>query len=69
MRYRVYGEVTISCYTVVEADTVEQAIEIAEGRAMCSVGSPESYGGDENEEWFHSGELDGEARYTSVEPE
>lgn len=53
------GLVTMSMRTVVEADTVEEAREIAEGRDNCSIGSPWSYGHKDEDSWVHSGEIDG----------
>jgi len=48
--------VTVSAYTVVEADTLEDALEIAKDRDVVLGG----FGGeDENEEWI-IGDADGE---------
>lgn len=59
-KYQVDGTTTISIYTIVEADSEEEAIETAMQRSFCSIGDPESYGDKSDRVWFHSGELDGD---------
>lgn len=59
MEYRVVGLVTISMSTVVEADSKDEALEIASGRDNCQLLGAERMGESENEVWVHSGEIDG----------
>jgi hypothetical protein len=68
-RYRISGQVTISIYTDVEADSPDAAIEEAEGRAMKRLcwSCGDSRGSDE--EWVTSGELDGTAQEMKCEGE
>jgi len=59
MKYRVRAMMTISVYTDVEADSPEQAIELAGehgNQGFCNQCS----NGNADEEWVTSGELDGE---------
>lgn len=51
---------TISVYTEVEADTKEQAIELAKDRPKCMLTDPARNGESSEEVWCHTGELDGE---------
>ena len=66
--YTVHAEVTISIYTVVEAESLAEAKEIAEGRDMQSF-CHQCAGGmnQEGEVWTICGELDGEACDLQVE--
>lgn len=58
MEFELTAKVTISVYTKVEADTIEQAIEIAKReRFMMSIASN---GGDNEFENWMADELDGE---------
>ncbi len=66
-KYRLSAQVTISLSTIVEAESEEQAIEIADGRPMCSLPSHEHSGDSEDEVWVHSGEIDGTACHITVE--
>ena len=66
-RYHVAGTVTISCYTVVEADSPDEAREIAEQRGVCSLGDPGQHGDYDDEVWVHSGEMDGQPDVERVE--
>lgn len=59
MKYIVTGQVTISMHTVVEAESEEEAKDIASERGPCSLIAPEQMGCSEDEVWFHSGEIDG----------
>jgi len=34
-KFQINGKVTVSCWTVVEAETPEQALEIAKRRELC----------------------------------
>ena len=36
-KFNVFGSVTVSCATVVEADSPEQAVQIAKGREMAEL--------------------------------
>jgi len=63
-RYRVSAAVTISIWTEVDADSEEQALEMAEAMPMPSLGREASGVGRRNrhglpETWLTSGELDG----------
>ena len=49
MRYRLSAGVTVSAYTEVEADSLEDAIDIASSREVV-LGGTQS-GADESEEW------------------
>lgn len=59
MKFIVSGVVTISMYTEVEADSKEDAIDIAESRDVCSLIAPEQMGDTDDSVWVHSGEIDG----------
>lgn len=48
-RFELVSEVTVSAYTIVEADTLEEAMEISEGRDV-TLGGFQS-GADEDEIW------------------
>lgn len=67
MRYRIKALLTISVSTDVEADSIEEAREIAADRPIidlchqCSVG-------DADEQWVTSGELDGSPQISEDEP-
>ena len=56
MKYALTAQVTISFYTEVEADSLEEAIEIAKERELMSVVST---GSDTKDETWMCGELDG----------
>lgn len=58
MRFRISGTVTISCFTEVEADSVAQALEIAEERDMARL-SHNACQADDRECWCIDAELDG----------
>ncbi len=64
MKYTVSGLVTVSCHTVVEAESAEEAMEIAERRDVASL----CYGPyvEDIDEAFHIS-TDGEARELCVE--
>lgn len=65
MKYIVSGTVTISIYTEVEAETEENAIQIAEERSLMQIPmSSESA----NEVWM-AGELDGTPQNITAEPD
>jgi hypothetical protein len=49
-RFRLSADVTVSAFTIVEADTLEAAIAIAEDRAAVIGGI--GTGEDENENWI-----------------
>lgn len=64
MKYNVYGTLTVSAYTVVEADSENEAKDIAEGRETGSL----CYGAisqSDNECWHFEG--DGEPYDLTVE--
>jgi hypothetical protein len=67
MIYLVSGQVTISITTLVEADSPEEAKEIAADRQMQMVDDVGRHGQTPEEVWCHSGELDGEAQINRVE--
>lgn len=58
-KYIVSANVTISLYTIVDAESKEDAIAIAEDRNNCVLGSPKMFGQSPEYVWCHSGELDG----------
>lgn len=66
-KYQVNGTATISMHTVVEADSPEEAKEIAQERAVQGLchGCANARGADE--EWRTNGELDGEPGDLEVE--
>lgn len=66
-KYVLTGLVTMSMRTVVEAESEEEAREIAESKDLCSIGSPEAYGQNEDDAWVHSGEIDGTVEIEAVE--
>lgn len=66
-RYTVNATVTISIYTEVEAESEEEALELAEGREMCSLVPPSRMGSRSDEVWCHCGELDGTPQDLRVE--
>lgn len=64
--FRINGEVTISVSTLVkDVATLEEAKKIASERQL--QGLPYNSGGDEEDEWCHSGELDGEVDEDTIE--
>jgi hypothetical protein len=65
-KYRVCADVTISVSTVVEAESKEQAIEMAQEREMQGLCHQCSTGND-REEWSLSGEIDGEPMNLRIE--
>lgn len=68
MKFKMNAQVTISLYKRIEADTPEEAIEIAKGLAMpglCYACSEAGKGDDEL--WQLGGELDGEATEIVIE--
>lgn len=65
MKYRVYGMVTISCWTYVEADSPEQAKEIADERNMTTL-CHQPFSSDGTEDWIID-ELDGIPEIEGVE--
>jgi hypothetical protein len=67
MKYRFKAVVTISISTVVEAESEEQAKEIAMDRPMCNLGEPRRHGCTDEDSWVHSGEIDGEPQEIEVE--
>lgn len=56
MKYKLTAQVIISVYTDVEADSLEEAIKIAEERNLMSI---VSNGGDTKEDSWMCNELDG----------
>lgn len=60
-KYYFGGQVTVSCYTLVDADSEEEAREIAENRNFLILPAASSMGWNPNEEWLIS-EIDGEPR-------
>lgn len=68
-KYQVNATTTISVYTIVEADSKEDAIQEASERSFCSIGDPKSYGDSDENVWCHSGELDGEVNGCHVTAE
>lgn len=66
-KHRVIGLVTMSMSTLVEADSKEEAIEIARERDVCDLLSPERMGQTDEEYWVHSGEIDGEVHEFQVQ--
>lgn len=65
--YLISGTVTISVHTEVEAGSPREAREIAESRGFCPLGIPEQHGSSPEEDWCHSGEIDGEVENINVE--
>lgn len=63
-RYNVTGAVTISVYTIVEADSPEQARQIAAERGNSSSIVEQ---GNDNEEWVTGSELDGVVTVVQVD--
>lgn len=59
-KFLVGGEITISMHTIVEAETVEEAKEIASQRPLMSLCWSCSDSKEADQEWRTSGELDGE---------
>jgi hypothetical protein len=64
--YNVVAQVTISVHTVVEAGSIEEAIELAQERSVIQL-CHQCASGDEMSEWVTSGELDGEPTDLRVE--
>ncbi len=56
MKYNLTAQMTISIYTEVEADSLEEAIEIAKDRDYMSI---VKNGGDSEEDFWMCDELDG----------
>lgn len=65
-KFTVGAMVTISLYTEVEADSPEQARELAENQQMPSL-CHQCAGGEPEEQWCTSGEFDGVPDICSVE--
>lgn len=63
-QFTLIANVTISVYTVVEADTLEEAIKIGNERSLMSI--PRGSSEDCNEEWV-ADELDGMPESIRVE--
>lgn len=57
--FKISGIITISCYTDVEADTEEEALQIAEDREMMELPFNNAYGSDE---YWITDSLDGRPR-------
>ena len=68
-KYLVSGLVTISVYTVVEAENPEDAAAEAMLRPMQDLYSPWGEEPNEEAEWCHSGELDGVVGKETIEVE
>lgn len=64
-KYSLYAQVTISCYTEVEASSREEAIEIAKDREMATLPHTGTFGWDESSQWIVD-ELDGEPSQIQV---
>lgn len=73
-RFTLYGTLHVGVFTDVVAETVEKAIEIAEGRSIQGLchqcaGSGRSYGYPEREEWRTGGSInDGVVEENSIKP-
>lgn len=65
-KFSVYGEITISAYTIVEAETKEEAMEIAAGREVMSMPALNRNQFPPTEMWI-SDELDGEPQNIRIE--
>lgn len=65
-RYRCVAHVTISVSTLVDADSEEQALEIAAERELQGLPANDS-GYPEDEYWCHGGELDGSPENIHIE--
>lgn len=65
--YTVVGLLTISVHTRVEANSPEEAIEIARGRDVPGLCHQCSNSERADEEWSTSGELDGEPYDLAIE--
>ncbi|MBI5270661.1 MAG: hypothetical protein HY856_13400 [Burkholderiales bacterium] len=63
MKYSVAGHMTVSCYTIVEADSPEEAKRIAEDRAVATL-CYRPFCDEEDESWHF--ESDGEPSVTEV---
>jgi len=63
MKYRVHAFATIEMFTKIEADTEEEARDIACQRSIVRLLSD----GNPDDEWVTSGELDGEPEVDDVE--
>lgn len=68
MKYRVSGKITINCFTDVEANSPDEAKELARDRENCSLIDIERIGESSDEVWSHSGEMDGIPEIEDVEP-
>jgi hypothetical protein len=68
-RYRVFGQVTVSCYTDVTADDPAEALRAANGRSdvvLASSGDASREGWDPTEVWVVE-DADGQPQSTHVE--
>lgn len=63
-KFMVTGTATVSCYTIVEADTPEQAAQIAEERQLAHL-TIQAFTADDTEAWH--AEMDGEVGVERVE--
>jgi len=68
MKYQINAEVTMSISTIVEADSEEEALQIAKDRPMCTLSEPWRHGCTEDDSWVHSGEIDGEPCAARIAP-
>lgn len=68
-KFTLSAQVTISIHTVVEANSEEEAIQIAEDRPLCTLMDCGRMGEHVEEVWFHSGELDGVPQDISIDKE
>lgn len=59
MKFTFSGMVTVSLYTEVEADSLQEALEIAEQRGIQGL-CHQCSGRDHDTQWSLTGELDGE---------
>ncbi len=66
-RYIVRAIVGISVYTEVEAESLQEALDIADDRDLCSLSDPNSHGDKPCDVWCHSGEIDGTPKDLTVE--
>lgn len=66
--FRIYGTMTISVSTVVDASTKKKALEIAAERGVIRL-CCQCSGGNDQEEWVTSGELDDEPKILEAKKE
>jgi hypothetical protein len=66
--YRLIGTVTISVSTIVEAETEEEAVALAQERSVMGLCYHCADGHGICKEWVTSGELDGEPTNLEVAP-